>query len=171
MIYLIIYLVFVFITFVYSIYRLNLKAKLMFENGYEGTRYYFFGILVSDPWWMIILNSFWIAPIFIPMWVLSICRNRYYRNRPRPTGRNLRHFIKLDRVLDENGNLVTLAEYNQKHNTNFTPEQVYGKRFVKKAMAQEQKEAEGREKAAEKEILARAQSQSISKEDFDGPPF
>ena len=171
MIYLIIYLVLVFITFVYSIYRKNLKAKYLLEQGCKGSQHHFFGILVSEPWWETILFSLLIAPFFIPLFVYYKCRNRYYRNRPRPTGRNLRHFIKLDRVLDENGNLVTLAEYNQKHNTNFTPEQVYGKRFVKKTIAQEQKEAEEREKAAEKERLNRAQRQSTFEQENNDAPF
>lgn len=176
MIYLIIYLVLFVITFVYSIYRLNIKAKLMFENGYEGTRYYFLRILVSDPWWRITLKSLWLAPIFIPLWIYNKCRDRYYRNRPRPTGRNLRHFIKLDRVLDENGNLVSLEEYNQKHNTNFTPEQVYGKRFVKKTIAQEQKEAERQKEykkqaEAERERLTRARRQSTFEQENNDAPF
>ena len=199
MIYLIIYLVLVFITFVYSIYRLNIKAKLMFENGYEGTRYYFLRILVSDPWWRITLKSLWLAPIFIPLWVYNKCRNRYYRNRPRPVCKHA-FYTGIDLVIEDNKDIVSLEEYNQKHNTNFTPEQVYGKRFVKKTIAQEQKEAERqkeyekqaeaeREKEYEKqaeaekekeyekqaeverEILDRIQRQSTSEEDFDGPPF
>lgn len=58
------------------------------------------------------------------------CINLYYRNRPRPLPKKMKKYMKKDCVLDENNQTVSLAEYNYRHNTEYTLDDVYGKGYV-----------------------------------------
>ena len=69
-------------------------------------------------------------PIVTIVLLLYKCRDVYYRNRPRPIPKRMRKYLKKDCVLDENKNTVSLAEYNYKHGTNYSLEDVYGKKHL-----------------------------------------
>ena len=58
------------------------------------------------------------------------CINLYYRNRPRPLPKKMKKYMKKDCVLDENNQTVSLAEYNYRHATEYTLDDVYGKGYV-----------------------------------------
>lgn len=72
------------------------------------------------------------APIFLPFFLIYIAirgigENRY-KNRPRPLSKKLRRLLRYF-VLDENRRVISIVEYNYKHGTNFTLDQVYGKGY------------------------------------------
>ena len=69
-------------------------------------------------------------PIVAIMFLLYKCRDAYYRNRPRPIPKRMRKYLKKDCVIDENKTTVTLSEYNYKHGTNYSLEDVYGKKHL-----------------------------------------
>ena len=76
------------------------------------------------------------APIFMPFFLIYMAIHsvyvfidkKRYRNRPRPLPKKLRKLLRY-LVLDENRRTTTIAEYNYKHGTNFTLDQVYGKGY------------------------------------------
>jgi len=74
-----------------------------------------------------------IIPVCMPFVLLYSmfrkCRKSIYRNRPRPIPKKLRGGIKKDIVIDENGGMMSIAEYNRKHGTSFTLQDVYGKSY------------------------------------------
>ena len=69
-------------------------------------------------------------PIVAIVLLLYKCRDAYYRNRPRPIPKRMRKYLKKDCVLDENKTTVSLSEYNYKHGTNYSLEDVYGKKYL-----------------------------------------
>ena len=69
-------------------------------------------------------------PIVAIMLLLYKCRDAYYGNRPRPIPKRMRKYLKKDCVLDENKTTVSLSEYNYKHGTNYSLEDVYGKKYL-----------------------------------------
>lgn len=77
---------------------------------------------------------FLLSPLALPIVVIVLlfykCRNVYYRNRPRPIPQRMRKYLKKDCVLDENKTTVSLSEYNYKHGTNYSLEDVYGKKYL-----------------------------------------
>lgn len=50
---------------------------------------------------------------------------------PRPVPRKFRSSLKKDRVFDTDGKCMSIFEYNKKHNTEFTLDDVYGKGYTK----------------------------------------
>lgn len=57
-------------------------------------------------------------------------KNVYYKNRPKPVPKRMRKYLKSDCVLDERNHTVSIAEYNYKHGTDYTLEDVYGKKYI-----------------------------------------
>lgn len=55
------------------------------------------------------------------------CKDAYFKNRPKPIPNKLRKYLKGDCVLDERNRTVSIAEYNHRHRTNYSLEDVYGK--------------------------------------------
>ena len=71
------------------------------------------------------------APIIAPVGLFLIINDKWkhYKNRPRPLpSKELRRFV--DCVVDEENKTVSIAEYNWKHGTNFTLDDVYGKGYM-----------------------------------------
>lgn len=87
-------------------------------------------IHTSTPIWMLLIISFIIAPISLFIFGYDYCNKLYYRNRPKPLSKKMRKYTKKDRVLDETGTTISIAKYNKQHETSFTLEQVYGKKYV-----------------------------------------
>ena len=79
---------------------------------------------------VLILLSPLALPIVVIVLLLHKCRNAYYTNRPRPIPKRMRKYLKQDCVLDENKTTVSLSEYNYKHGTNYSLEDVYGKKYL-----------------------------------------
>lgn len=79
---------------------------------------------------VLILLSPLALPIVAIVLLLHKCRNAYYTNRPRPIPKRMRKYLKQDCVLDENKTTVSLSEYNYKHGTNYSLEDVYGKKYL-----------------------------------------
>lgn len=81
-----------------------------------------------------VIISFLFAPIIVTVGLFVIisekCKQRYYKNRPRPLPKKLRRFLKVDCVLDEERKTMSIAKYNWKHGTNFTLDDVYGKGYM-----------------------------------------
>jgi len=81
-----------------------------------------------------IIICFLFAPIIAPVSLFVIInekyKQKYYKNRPRPLPKKLRKFLKVDCVADEERKTVSIAEYNWKHGTNFTLDDVYGKGYM-----------------------------------------
>ena len=81
-----------------------------------------------------IIIGFLFAPIIAPVSLFVIInekyKQKYYKNRPRPLPKKLRKFLKADAVADEERKTVSIAEYNWKHGTNFTLDDVYGKGYM-----------------------------------------
>ena len=71
-----------------------------------------------------------IAPVGLFVMINEKCKQKYYKNRPRPLPKKLRKFLKADTVADEERKTVSIAEYNWKHGTNFTLDDVYGKGYM-----------------------------------------
>lgn len=79
---------------------------------------------------LIVLFSPLAAPIMLFATAYHGCINLYYRNRPRPLPKKMKKYMKKDCVLDENNQTVSLAEYNYRHATEYTLDDVYGKGYV-----------------------------------------
>ena len=79
---------------------------------------------------VLILLSPLALPIVAIVLLLYKCRDAYYTNRPRPIPKRMRKYLKQDCVLDENKTTVSLSEYNYKHGTNYSLEDVYGKKYL-----------------------------------------
>ena len=83
------------------------------------------------------ITTFFVAALLIPLCAPFIlmcltCKwlnNRYYRNRPRPVPKDKRTIFRRDTVLDETNTSMSIAEYNYKHGTEFTLDQIYGKGY------------------------------------------
>ena len=75
-----------------------------------------------------------LAPIALPIILLILCfkvyHKWYYKNRPRPLSKKIKKYMKKDRVLDEKNNIVSLADYNYQHGTEYTLDDVYGKGYM-----------------------------------------
>ena len=69
-------------------------------------------------------------PIILIVYVCKVCHKHYYKNRPRPLPKKLKEYMKKDCVLDENNSTVSIAEYNYKHGTEYTLDDVYGKGYT-----------------------------------------
>lgn len=89
---------------------------------------------------LIILLSPLAVPIIILVLVYNACKNLYYKNRPKPLPKSIRKFMKKDCVLDENDNTTSLTEYNYKHGTEYTLDDVYGKGYIDSLAAEEKTE-------------------------------
>lgn len=78
-----------------------------------------------------------VAPIIIPFAVViggsilvaKMVKKCFYKNRPHPVPKKYRSVTRKDAVMDETNTTISLAEYNYKHNSNFTLDQVYGKGY------------------------------------------
>ena len=88
-----------------------------------------------------IIICFLFAPIIAPVSLFVIinekCKQKYYQNRPRPLPKVVRKFFKADTVADEERKTVSIAEYNWKHGTNFTLDDVYGKGYMESLSTEE----------------------------------
>ena len=82
------------------------------------------------------LQIWLLAPIAMPFFLIYVAihstyvvidKNRY-KNRPRPLPKHLRKILKYF-VLNENRRVISIANYNYDHGTNFTLDQVYGKGY------------------------------------------
>lgn len=70
------------------------------------------------------------APIVLLVFAYKACKKRYYKNRPRPLSKEQKKYLKNDCVLDENNSTMSIAEYNYKHGTEYTLDDVYGKGYT-----------------------------------------
>lgn len=86
-------------------------------------------------------TSFWehiviilLSPLALPIIAILIqyrkSKDVYYRNRPKPVPKRMRKYLKIDCVLDESNHTVSIAEYNYKHGTDYSLEDVYGKKYM-----------------------------------------
>ena len=82
-----------------------------------------------------------LCPLAVPILLLGFayraCRNWYYRNRPKPLPKRIKKYMKKDCVLDEDNNTISLAEYNYKHGTTYTLDDVYGKGYFESLTEEE----------------------------------
>lgn len=69
-----------------------------------------------------------ISPVLFFAFIIRIWRLWYYKKRPAPLSSKLREIFKT--FVSDRGNVISLIEYNKIHNTNFTLEDVYGKKYV-----------------------------------------
>lgn len=102
-----------------TIFLINDYFKKVDPNG----EHFWLTIFVAIP--VIVILS----PILSLVLVIRLWKLWYYRKRPAPLSPKLRDIFKTF-VLDRR-NVISLVEYNQNHNTNFTLEDVYGKKYVK----------------------------------------
>lgn len=73
----------------------------------------------------------WIAvPVLLFAFAYNSCRRLYYKNRPRPLPKDIKKYVKKDSVLDENNSAISIVDYNYKHGTNYTLDDVYGKGYI-----------------------------------------
>lgn len=79
-----------------------------------------------------------LMPFILLYQVIKGVKTLYYKNRPRPVPKDKRRFLKPDTVFDENNTSMSLTEYNFKHNTSFTLDQVYGKGY-ESSLSEEQR--------------------------------
>ena len=93
-------------------------------------------VFANRPFWKKLkshLSILIIVPLAMPFILIYVAVNKIkkarYRNRPKPVSKKLRKFLKPDIVLDENNRSISLSEYNLKHNTNYTLDQIYGKGY------------------------------------------
>lgn len=86
---------------------------------------------------LIVLFSPLLAPFMLFVLAYHGCFNLYYWKRPRPLPKKLKKYMKKDCVLDENKRTVSLAEYNYRHNTAYTLDDVYGKGYVESLTEEE----------------------------------
>jgi heme/copper-type cytochrome/quinol oxidase subunit 2 len=94
------------------------------------------GVFANRPFWKKLkthLSIVIIVPLAIPFILIYVAVTRIkkarYRNRPKPVDKKLRKFLKPDIVFDEDNRSISLSEYNLKHNTNYTLDQIYGKGY------------------------------------------
>lgn len=85
-------------------------------------KYFWLSIFVAIPV-LIILSPIFFFAFLKPLWYLW-----YYRNRPAPLPKKTRNILKT--FVSDRRNVISLIEYNKRHNTNFTLEDVYGKKYV-----------------------------------------
>ena len=82
-----------------------------------------------------------LCPIAVRVLLLALlykgCRSLYYRNRPRPLPKKFKKYMKKDCVLDENNCTISIAEYNYKHGTAYTLDDVYGKGYIESLTEEE----------------------------------
>ena len=86
---------------------------------------------------IIVLLSPLAVPIILLGFAYRACRNWYYRNRPKPLPKRIKKYMKKDCVLDEDNNTISLAEYNYKHGTTYTLDDVYGKGYFESLTEEE----------------------------------
>ena len=79
---------------------------------------------------VIILLSPLALPIIALLMLYRKIKNVYYKNRPKPVPKRMRKYLKSDCVLDERNHTVSIAEYNYKHGTDYSLEDVYGKKYM-----------------------------------------
>lgn len=83
-------------------------------------------------WHIILVAIIFVA--FSPLVMLTVIyiiiegcfKKIYYRHRPRPIPKNIRHYLKDGLVVDNDGQVLSIEEYNQLHNTSYNLEDVYG---------------------------------------------
>lgn len=102
-----------------TIFLINDYFKKVDPNG----EHFWLTIFVAIP--VIVILS----PILSLILIIRLWKLWYYRKRPAPLSPKLRDIFKTF-VLDRR-NVISLVEYNQNHNTNFTLEDVYGEKYVK----------------------------------------
>lgn len=139
MIYLYIYIALFVGTLVYAVWDSHNKVKYIpFKEGYPT----FLGIKTKETAWFLLFVSALVAPIMVPLLIAGgvyrLYRKIRNQKRPKPIPKNIRRFIKPDRVLDENNSAMSIDEYNQTHLSNFSLEQVYGKKYVDSIPQEEQ---------------------------------
>ena len=82
-----------------------------------------------------------LCPIAVPVLLSALlykgCRSLYYKNRPRPLPKKFKKYMKKDCVLDENNCTISIAEYNYKHGTAYTLDDVYGKGYIESLTEEE----------------------------------
>ena len=75
-----------------------------------------------------------LSPLALPIIAIQMLygkyKNTYYKNHPKPVPKRMRKYLKRDCVLDERNNTVSIAEYNYKHGTDYSLEDVYGKKYM-----------------------------------------
>jgi tetratricopeptide (TPR) repeat protein len=85
-----------------------------------------------------------LCPIAVPVLLSALlykgCRSLYYKNRPRPLPKKFKKYMKKDCVLDENNSTISIAEYNYKHGTEYTLDDVYGKGYIESLSEEEKAE-------------------------------
>ena len=90
------------------------------------------------------LQIIMLCPIAVPVLLIALlykgCRNLYYRNRPRPLPKKFKKYMKKDCVLDENNCTISIAEYNYRHGTEYTLDDVYGKGYIESLSEEEKAE-------------------------------
>ena len=86
---------------------------------------------------IIVLLSPLAVPIILLGFAYRACRNWYYRNRPKPLPKKIKRYMKKDCVLDEDNNTISIAEYNYKHGTTYTLDDVYGKGYIESLTEEE----------------------------------
>lgn len=90
----------------------------------------------ESKWKQLLLDAVLVlfAPIMFIILITDFVRKCYfqirYKNRPRPVPKKMRRFLKKDVVLNEKNETVGVAEYNYKHGTFFTLDDIYGKGYV-----------------------------------------
>ncbi len=131
MLYLYIYIALFAGTLILAVWNSHNKVKHhSCQEGYPS----FLGLKTQEPAWLLLLFSGITAPFIVPLLIARginrLCRRIRYHNRPKPVPKNMRQHLNADTVLDEDNSAMSIAEYNRKHHTNFTLEQVYGKRYA-----------------------------------------
>ena len=75
-----------------------------------------------------------LSPLALPIIALLLLyrkyKDAYYKNRPKPVPKRMRKYLKRDCVLDEGNRTVSIAEYNYRHGTDYSLEDVYGKKYM-----------------------------------------
>ena len=79
---------------------------------------------------VIILLSPLALPIIALLMLYRKIKDVYYKNRPKPVPKRMRKYLNRDCVLDEKNHTVSIAEYNYKHGTDYSLEDVYGKKYM-----------------------------------------
>ncbi|MBQ8362153.1 MAG: hypothetical protein IJX44_09465 [Bacteroidaceae bacterium] len=97
--------------------------KNYFKEVDSDGEYFWLSIFVAIPI-IIILSPIFLFAFLKPLWDFL-----YYRNRPAPLPKKTRDILKT--FVSDRRNVISLAEYNKRHNTNFTLEDVYGEKYVK----------------------------------------
>lgn len=75
-----------------------------------------------------------LSPLALPIIALLLLyrkyKDAYSMNRPKPVPKRMRKYLKRDCVLDEGNRTVSIAEYNYRHGTDYSLEDVYGKKYM-----------------------------------------